>query len=480
MKKSNATPVDPASRDAAGRIADALRGKLDKLEPGARLPSVRALTERYGASPVTVQRALAQLAREGRLVTRPGDGTFAAEARPVDKPVDVSFQALALGASSAPIDLGNSPFAGASSALLPLGTGYMDLASQPLALLRAAATRAARREHVWSRMPSEGLEPLRAWFAREIGGEISARQLLIVPGGQAALSVVIRSLVPAGAPLLFESPTYFGALAIARGAGIRPIPVPSDAEGIVPEALEAAIARTGARAVYLQPSYANPTGAVMGPARRRALIELAQRASVFLIEDDYARDLAIDGAAPPPLVRECPSHVVYIRSLTKTAAPGLRIAVVAALGPVFERLRTARAVDDWFVSGMLQETALELVGTPGWTRHIAGLRATLRGRRDATLEALRSELPELAPAQAPRGGFNMWLPLPRGLDDVAVTREAELAGVHINAGRVWFPAEPLGPYLRLSYAAAEPRELREGVRRLARVVKSMPRGHRDW
>jgi DNA-binding transcriptional MocR family regulator len=468
MKKSNATSAGHASRDAVARIADALRAKLDKLEPGARLPSVRALTERHTASPVTVQRALAQLAREGRLVTRPGDGTFAAESSERAKPVDVSFQALALGDSSMPIDLANSPFAAASPSLIPLGTGYMDLASQPLALLRQASLRASKREHVWSRLPSEGLEPLRSWFAREIG--VSARQLLIVPGGQAALSVVIRALVAPGGPMLFESPTYFGALAIARAAGIRPIPVPSDAEGIVPAALEAAIARTGARVVYVQPTYANPTGSSMSGERRRALIELAQRASVFLIEDDYARDLTIDGQAPPPLVRSCPSHVVYVRSLTKTAAPGMRIAVVAALGPAFERLRTARAVDDWFVSGMLQETALELVGTPGWSRHIAQLRATLRIRRDAALEALRAELPALAPEHTPRGGFNLWLPLPSGLDDVAVAKRAELEGVHINAGRLFYPAEAVGPHLRLSYAAAEPRELREGVRRLARVL----------
>lgn len=473
MRNSNDTDArgPSRSRDAVSRIADALRTKLDNLEPGARLPSVRVLTERYAASPVTVQRAIAQLAREGRLVTRPGDGTFASEAQPRDRPVDVSFQSLALGGSVAPIDVANSPFASANNALIPLGTGYMDLGSQPLALLRQAAIRAARRDHVWNRLPSEGLEALRAWFARDIGGEISARQLLIVPGGQAALSVVIRSLVPAGGALLFESPAYFGALAIARAAGIQAIPVPSDDEGVVPAALEAALLRSGARAVYVQPSYANPTGAVMSQARRDALIEIAQRMSVFLIEDDYARDLTIDGVAPPPLVRACPSHVVYIRSLTKTAAPGLRVAVIAALGPVFERLRTARAVDDWFVSGMLQETALELVGTPGWMRHIAELRAKLRVRRDAACEALQAELPALMPRLVPRGGFNMWLPLPRGLDDVTIAREAELAGVHINAGRVWFPAEPLGPYLRLSYAAAEPRELREGIRRLARVIQ---------
>jgi DNA-binding transcriptional MocR family regulator len=485
MKKSNATSPALASRranhprgalaDAAGRIAATLRAKIDKLEPGTRLPSVRELTERHAASPVTVQRALAQLAREGRVTTRPGDGTFVAQSSAPALPVDVGFQALALGAASPSFDIANSPFSPPVGNPIPLGTGYMDLSSQPLALLRTAAIRAARREHVWSRLPAEGLDALRAWFARDIGGEIGARQVLIVPGGQAALSAVLRALVAPGGSLLFESPTYFGALAIARAAGVRTVPVPTDADGVLPDALEAAVLQTGARALYLQPTYGNPTGSVMTSERRRGVIAVARKLSIFLIEDDYARDLAIDGTAPPPLVRECPSHVVYIRSLTKTAAPGLRIAAIAALGPVFERLRAARAVDDWFVSGILQEIALELVGSPGWSRHIAQLRSTLRARRDAAVDALRSELPSVSLDNVPRGGFNLWLRLPKQLDDLEIARGAELAGVHLNPGRLWFPAEALGPHLRLSYAAAEPRELREGVRRLARVVEKATR-----
>ena len=460
-------------RQAATRIVDALHKRIDRAEPGSRLPSVRELTQRFGASPVTVQSALAQLAREGRVVTRPGDGTFVAQPTTASSPVDVSFQALALWAASTSLDLASTPFVPASHELIPLGTGYMDLASQPLSMLRLAATRAARHEHVWSRVPVEGIDPLRAWFAREIGGELSARQVLIVPGGQAALSAVIRALVQPGGSLLFESPTYFGALAIARAAGIRPVPVGCDEDGIRPDLLEATLAQTGARAVYLQPRFGNPTGVTMSKARRAQIVALARKASVFLIEDDYAHDLTIEGTPTPPLMRDCPSHVIYIRSLTKTAAPGLRIAAIAAMGPVFERLRSARAVDDWFVSGMLQETTLELVSAAGWPRHIAQLRTMLRQRRDAAIESVRSELPSVTLRNVPRGGFNLWLELPTALDDLEVARAAERAGVHVNAGRLWFPAEPLGPHLRLSYAAAQPRELREGIRILGQVLTRM-------
>ena len=455
-------------------MAALLQRRIERLEPGARLPSVRELTERHHASPVTVQRALSQLAREGKLVTRPGDGTFVAlRAEPSLQP-DVSFQSLVLGESAPAIDFAASPFATASKELIPLGTGYMDVALQPLDLLRAAVGRASRREQVWSRVPAEGTEALRAWFARDIGGELSARNVLIVPGGQAALSAIVRALVPADGALLTESPTYFGALAIARAARVRTVPVPTDADGIRLDLLEAAVGRTGARVLYLQPNYANPTGAVLSGERRTALLELAQRVGIFIIEDDYARDLAIDGAPPAPLVRACPSHVVYLRSLTKVAAPGLRVAAIAAVGPVFERLRSARAVDDWFVSGILQETALELVCAPGWRRHTEQLRARLRIRRDAALDALARDLPGQLHAR-PRGGFSLWLRLPDGSDDLELARAAERAGVHVNAGRLFFPAEPSGPHVRISYAAAEPRELAEGIARVAELVQHAAR-----
>jgi DNA-binding transcriptional MocR family regulator len=458
-------------RDRAGLIARALRERIARLAPGTRLPSVRELTERHTASPVTVQRALAQLVREGRVVTRPGDGSFVAQPPRADALTDVSWQSLALGASGPMLDIAATPFASARSNLIPLGTGYMDLATQPLALLRAAAQRVVRRDHIWSRGPAEGIEGLRAWFARDLGGDITPRQVLIVPGGQAGLSAVFRALLPAGAPLLFESPSYFGAILIARAAGIRPVPVPVDHEGMRPDQLDEALARSGARVVYLQPSYANPTGSLMSLSRRRELLEVVKRRGVFVVEDDYARDLCIDGSLPPPLVRELPSHVVYIRSLTKSAAPGLKIAAVCAMGPAFERLRIARSIDDWFVSGMLQETALELVTAAGWPRHLRALRSKLRARRDAALEALSEFLPGPSTLRAPGGGFNLWLPLPAHVDDVALAQAAERAGVHVNPGRACFPAEPVGPFLRLSYAAAEPAELREGVKILAGLLR---------
>jgi len=272
--------------------------------------------------------------------------------------------------------------------------------------------------------------------------------------------------------VLVESPTYLGALAAARAAGLRVVPVPADAEGVRPDLLAAALRRTGARLFYCQPLFANPHGATLAPARRGQVMAEIRAAGAFLLEDDYARDLAIDADPPPPLVADDPDgHVVYLRSLTKAAAPGLRVAAIGARGPAGARLRAARVLDDFFVSGPLQQAALEFVTSPAWPRHLKLLRAALRGRRDALLDAARRHLPTF-PVGVPRGGLHAWMRLPDGMDDVAATTAAAARDVIVFPGRPWYAAEPDAPHLRLTYAAAPPDRLVEGVRRLAAALQA--------
>jgi len=192
----------------------------------------------------------------------------------------------------------------------------------PLALLAKAARRAAANAHTWDRLPPEGNPELRLWFARDVGGNARAEDVVLVSGGQAALAATFRTLVPFGGPILVESPTYFGALSVARSLGLRPVPVPLDAQGIRADLLEAAFASTGARALYLQPAFSNPSGGTLYEQRRKDVLQLAERAGAFVIEDDYARDLAFGSAPPAPLFRQGADRVVYIRSLTKSTAPG--------------------------------------------------------------------------------------------------------------------------------------------------------------
>ena len=179
------------------------------------------------------------------------------------------------------------------------------------------------------------------------------------------------------------------------------MPVPADAHGVRPALLADALERSGARLAYLQPTYANPTGALLDAERRQAVHEVAAAAGAFVIEDDWAHDLDLDGTAPAPLVAsDDDGHVVYLRSLTKAAAPGLRLAAVAARGQAGARLRAARVVDDFFVSGVLQEAALDLLSSPAWARHLRALHRALRSRRDALAAAVRADSGSGSPSRA--------------------------------------------------------------------------------
>ena len=263
---------------------------------------------------------------------------------------DLAWQEVALGAPR-----GDSGALAELLALPPEGTlalssGYLDPRLQPTAALAAALARAGRRPGAWERGEVEGVAALRAWFAREAGGRFAAHDVVICPGARRRSSPpCARSPRPAARSSSSRRPTAARSRPCGRGAD--PGPVPSDADGVRPALLAAALERTGARVAYLQPLHANPHGADLSAARRAEVMEIAARAGAFLIEDDWARDLTIDGPAPAPLAADdADGHVVYVRSLSKGASPGLRVAAVAARGPAGARLRSARVVEDLFVS----------------------------------------------------------------------------------------------------------------------------------
>ncbi|HVT69853.1 MAG TPA: PLP-dependent aminotransferase family protein [Trebonia sp.] len=448
-----------------------LRGEAARLGPGQRLPSTRWIVQARRVSPLTVSRALAELGREGIVETRPGAGTFAARPRGASAaaPPDYSWQTVVLAERS--IDTaGLSPLADPPHAdgVISLATGYPHPSLMPHAALRSALARAGRAPDAWDRPPASGLYGLRAWFAGVAGPAADARDVLITSGGQGALSAAVRALVPPGAPLLVESPTYPGILAVARAAGIRPVPVPADRDGIIPGLLAEAFARTGAQALVCQPTYHNPTGAVLAASRRQEVLDIAAAAGAFLIEDDCARWLSHARRPPAPLLNDdIDGRVVYFTALTKAASPSLRIGALVARGPAAARLRALRAVDDMMVSRPLQETALELVTSPAWERHLSTLSQSLGRRAAALLAAVSRHLPAVG-LTPPDGGMHLWAALPRDTDDLETAEAARRGNVIVMPGRPFFPAEAAGPYLRLTFsAAADEAELDTGIRRLA-------------
>lgn len=450
------------------RVVTELHRLVDAGTVGQRLPSTRALQAGLGVGPVTVQRALGRLVAEGRLVTRPGSGTFIAS-RHTTRTGDTDWQQVALGPSPVHpsgldqvVHLANAPG-------LQLGAGYLDAGLRADARLATALGRAARRPDAWASPPAAGLPELRSWFGRQLGAD--PEHVLITSGSQSALSATMRAILPARHPVLFATPTYPGALAVARSAGLTPISVPCDRDGLRPDLLRDAFARTSARLLVIQPTYANPGGSVLAAHRRGEILDICRVAGAFVIEDDYARWLGFAGEqTPPPLfVDDDRGQVITIVSLTKILAPSLRVSAVIARGPVMNRIGAMRIVDDFFVSRPLQHTVIELVSGPGWAAQLRAVGTALRERASALVAAVAHELPDCA-ATPPLGGISMFVGLPRGVDEGATVAAAARLGVVVGPGRYFTIGEQETAHLRLSYAGIRAQDIPTAVALLARAL----------
>lgn len=425
---------------------------------------------RYGASPVTVQKALRTLATQGLVEARPGVGTFVRAVRTA-RPNDYGWQTAALGSQPHPAPHASAAMRTTPNDVIALHAGYPDRELLPERLVRTALTRAARGEAAVSRPPAAGLPELQARFAAELGAATSpslsapaGSDVVILPGSQSGLSATFRALAGRGRPLLIESPTYWGAILAAGQVGVRLVPVPSGPGGPAPDELERAFAQTGARAFYAQPNFANPTGAQWSPDLAGRVLAVVRRHGAFLIEDDWAHDFGIDAEAAPLAARDDGGHVVYLRSLTKSVSPAIRVAGLIVRGPARDRILAEVQAQSMYVSGVLQAAALDVVTQPGWRTHLRGLRQQLAARRNLLVTALGEHVPTGYVESVPRGGLNLWLRLPDGTDLARLVRDCEAGGVVVAAGDEWFPAEPTGRYLRLNYSGPNPGAFPDGAR----------------
>lgn len=472
------TPQNSADvRPAATTAVDAyLRRLCDRGRTGDRLPAVRELQDRFSVSPVTVRSVVRRLVMEGRAVTRPGDGTFIARHVATNLPaLDYTWQTVLLGRST-PIPDGLDHLANAPSpSTLALDNAFPDASLQAQDLLARSTTRVAKRTEAWDRCHPQGIDELRSVFAAEVGYPFTNDNVLITPGAQAALDSIFRTLARPGDAVVLEDPCYPGAIVAATLGGLIPAPVPTDDHGVLPVALAAVLQRTGARLVVLQPRHANPTGSILSAERRRDVLAIAAEFGCFIVEDDWVRDLDLDGPTGPPLlVDDTNGHVLYIRSLSKSAAPGVRVAAVIGRGPALARLTSARLAADFFVAPLLQAAAADLLLSSPWQRHLTTMRNALADRRNVLVDSLATYAPALT-CRPPRGGVALWVALPPDVTDVALVAACAGRGVRIAPGRNFWLSEPTGSYVRMAFSSASSASLAIAAQRIGLALTETTR-----
>jgi 2-aminoadipate transaminase len=268
--------------------------------------------------------------------------------------------------------------------------------------------------------------------------------------------------------VLVEDPSYLAALQSFGFAGARVVPVACDEEGLIPDALERAVIAERPAFVYTIPNFQNPTGRTLPADRRVAVAEIAARHGVWLVEDDPYGELRYDGEPVPPIagLDPCSDRTLALSTLSKIAAPGLRVGWVRAPQSVHRQLVIAKQAADLHSSTVDQAASAIWLGRVDLPAHVERLRTVYRERRDALVAGLGEALPPGSTWNRPAGGMFVWARLPEGHDAEALLREAVVRRVAFVPGFPFFAAEPDRRTLRLSFTTHSPGEIAEGLDRL--------------
>jgi 2-aminoadipate transaminase len=323
---------------------------------------------------------------------------------------------------------------------------------------------------------TEGDPALRSVIAQRLttrGLDTEAGDLLITSGSQQALTLVAAALLEPGDRVLVEEPSYLAALQCFALARAVAVPVPCDNEGLDPDALDELVAEHRPKLLYTVPTFHNPTGRTLGLARRKALAAAAKRTGLWLVEDDPYGELRYDGEALPALASlpEASAQVVALSTLSKIAAPGLRLGWVRAPRMLLGPLTIAKQAADLHSSTIDQAAAARWLATSDLDAHVGRLRAAYRARRDTLLEGLAAALPPGSTHNRPEGGMFVWARLPHGWDASALLPRALERDVAYVPGAPFFSGCPDPATLRLSFTAHPPEDIRRGLERLASALR---------
>lgn len=322
--------------------------------------------------------------------------------------------------------------------------------------------------------PTGGLDSTLEWLGERLsvlqGRRPGAGGLMITSGGIEAMELLGKVFLEPDDVVAVEAPTYLGSIMAFRAWGAQVVPLATDDDGLDPGALAAALA-DGLRPklVYTIPDHQNPAGVTLAADRRPALVELARRHGLLLVEDVAYRELTFEGTQPPSLWSLAPDVVVQISTFSKTFMPGTRLGWACGPAEVVERLVWAKQLTDQCPSGLAQRL-LEEYGRRGLLDEQIERACALYGSRArACLAALERHVGTRGRWTRPRGGFFTWLTLP-GVDSFDLAARAADAGVAVVPGSPFFPDDRGRDSLRLSFSRAAEEEIDAGVARLAGLL----------
>ncbi len=426
-------------------IVRALRMAIETgdLPANTRLPAQRELAYRLGVNLSTVTRAFEEATREGLISGEIGRGTFV---MPQSRAASLFAESIAMAAR---IDMARITPPEIDDALLAR-------------TIREILAETAGESFAYPSLLQlhRGCDMVREWL-RWRGLTRDHAHVAITAGAQAGLQAVLTMLLRAGQSILVEELTFPGLHTAADLIGLKTVGIACDAQGLIPEELERAHKRSGATVLFATPNMQNPTGAIMGPARRKAIAATIERLGLLLIEDDaYGSYTGLT-----PLVSECPGPHILISSLSKAFSPGLRFGFVTGDHPAVARLEKEVSMSSWFVSPIMIETATKLISNGAAMAHATRQRRIVE-ERWAVVKRIFPDAPD-------RPRTHLWLATPQGSPFAAL---AEKQGVDIAQASAFNVPRQSRDFIRCSITSVrDDAELALGLATIRDLGAHIPR-----
>jgi GntR family transcriptional regulator/MocR family aminotransferase len=451
----------------ADQLASAIEASIasGRLRIGDRLPTTREFASALGVNRGTIQAAYRQLGRRQLVEGRVGSGTVVRSTSPPADRLDVSSllsrRVRGIGEESALTPA--EPVVADFSRLTP-DERYFPLEEFTRTL---SAVWSGRRD-LWQYAPPLGLHELRREIARRLsehGVDRSAEEILVTSGAQQGLDLLLRTFTDPGDTVAMESPTYSGALALARFSGVEILGLPMGLEGPDPTPL---LGRR-VKLLYSMPERQNPTGITTPDARREEILEAAVSAGALVVEDGYEEP----ESGRRPLAATKPERTIWLGTLSKDLVPGFRIGWLAGPAPIIERLARVKRTADFQTPLPLQAAVADFLKA-GADRKARQKRAfEVEMRRLSAVRALKAHLPAVSWWGGEMGNPLFWLHLPSGISGRRVAETAAARGVGVAPGADFDPRGEDRPNLRLSVSRVDKRDVDRGIAVLADAVRGV-------
>lgn len=448
-------------------------GVLSQAEP---LPSERALAKQLQINRSTVVTAYDELEAIGLIVRKKGSGTYInTDIWGLTHKRVPNWGRYAEDGSFLP----NLPLVQrlrketAQKGMINLSSGELSVDLLPSAQLATILKEYPFNEHLGYDHPL-GDEGLRETICNHVkkykNMDVDSDSVLITSGAQQAIHLIVQCLLKPGDTVAIEDPSYAFSLPVFRSAGIKTLLLPVDEHGVNPDDIVDLQRKHRIRMLFLNPDYQNPTGTKMSLERRKRILELSSEYGIPIIEDDPYNLTSFDGEIGPTLKSmDDNGNVVYISSLSKVVASGLRIGWIIGPEQVIQRLSDGKQQIDFGHSIFPQWIANHYLSSAQFDKHVLNLKVQLKERRNTLVTALEGLSEQEVSYFIPQGGIHLWCKLNQDVDDYKLLEEAMKNGVSFVPGKIMGSQNG---YIRFTYGKGDKESIKEGISRFVHTLRN--------